>query len=169
MNRSRQIVIALFALLPVAVIGLLVNHASHYLSAVYHAGKASTLGRSGHLDEAVAEGRLAVQADPHFEMGHNNLGFFLFKQGKFAEAEVECRKAVSLAPRDAHAHDSLGQLLSHTGRANEAVQECREAVRILPTAVHVNSLAYALSKQGRWDEARWNWKMCIRDRARNVT
>ena len=162
MNRSRQIMTTLVFLLPFVVIGLFINHVSHTLFATYHAVKASTFAHSGHLDKAVAEGRLAVQADPQFEPGHNDLGFHLFKQGKFAEAEVECRKAVSLAPNDAYAHDSLGQLLSHTGHANEAVQQCREAVQILPSPVHINSLAYALSKQGHWDGARQNWQQVTR-------
>ncbi|MGI4792266.1 MAG: tetratricopeptide repeat protein [Janthinobacterium lividum] len=158
MNRTRSVAIVVFCLLPVLGIGLLINHVSHYISAIYHTSKAPALARSGRLDEAVTESRLAVEADPQFEPGHNNLGFYLFKQGKFAEAEIECRKAVSLDPSDSHAHDSLGQLLSHTGRAEEAVQQCREAMRIRPNAVHLNSLAYALSQEGQWEEARQDWQ-----------
>lgn len=149
MNRSTQAAVAVLVLLALTGGGLLVVTASRYFSAAYHAGRAPALARSGHLDQAVAESRLATTLAPSLPMAHNNLGFYLFKQGKFTEAEVECRKAVSLDPSDSHAHDSLGELLSHTGRADEAVQQCREAVRLRSSAVHLNSLAMGLCRSSR--------------------
>lgn len=32
------------------------------------------------------------------------------------------------------------------------------AVRLRPSAVHLNSLAYALSQDGHWTEARRDWR-----------
>lgn len=158
MARPLQIVLVVLGLCVVGGGWLLVATASRYVSAAYHAGKAPALARAGHLDEAIAESRVAVKAAPRYAPGHNNLGYYLFKRGKFAEAEVECREAVRLDPGDSHAHDSLGQVLSHTGHAEEAVQECREAVRLGPSAVHINGLAYALSKEGQEEEARQDWQ-----------
>lgn len=158
MTRPFRIVLAVLGFCVVGGGWLLVATASRYASAAYHAGKAPALARAGRLDEAIAESRLAVKAAPKYAPGHNNLGFYLFKQRKFAEAEAECREAVRLDPKDSHAHDSLGQVLSHTGRADEAVRECREAVRLGPSAVHINGLAYALSKEGQEDEARRDWQ-----------
>lgn len=158
MNRSWQITGALFGLLLLVGAILAVSKVARLTNAVYHAGRAPALARAGHLDEAIAESRLAVKSAPTFEPGHNNLGFYLFKKGQYKEAEYECRLAVRLAPTDAHAHDSLGQVLSHTGRAQEAISECREAVQLLPSGVHINSLAYALWEAGQKDEARMDWQ-----------
>ena len=158
MNRTWQITGALFGLLLLVGTFLAVSKIVRLTNAAYHAGRAPALARAGHLDEAIAESRLAVSSAPEFEPGHNNLGFYLFKKGQYKEAEAECRLAVRLAPADAHAHDSLGQVLSHTGHADEAVQQCREAVRLLPSGVHVKSLAYALWEAGQKDEARTDWQ-----------
>ena len=158
MNRSWQITGALFGIVLLVGAILAVSKIARLTNAAYHAGRAPVLARAGHLDEAIAESRLAVKSAPEFEPGHNNLGFYLFKKGQYKEAEAECRLAVRLAPRDAHAHDSLGQVLSHMERPQEAVAECREAVRLLPSGVHVNSLAYALWEAGQKDEARSYWQ-----------
>ncbi len=158
MNRWWQITGALFGLFLLGGAFLAVSKIARLTNAAYHAGRAPALARAGHLDEAIAESRLAVKSAPEFEPGHNNLGFYLFKKGQYQEAEAECRLAVRLSPRDAHARDSLGQVLSHTGRAQEAVAECREAVRLLPSGVHFNSLAYALWEAGQKDEARTDWQ-----------
>jgi tetratricopeptide (TPR) repeat protein len=57
----------------------------------------------GHLDEAIAEYRRAIQLDPKVGLGHESLAEALLRGGRFAEARTAVRCALDMLPaKDSH-------------------------------------------------------------------
>jgi tetratricopeptide (TPR) repeat protein len=75
--------------------------------------------------------------------------------GRFAEAEKELRKLMSDDPLNAEAMNSLSYMLAdHNLRLPEAVDLAQRAVKIEPgNPAYLDTLAWALFKQGKADEA----------------
>jgi superkiller protein 3 len=78
---------------------------SHYRQALpgrptaeTHNGLGYTLARQGRMDEAIAEFRKAVDAEPTFTPAFNNLAEALVKQGKLVEAEDAYRRSLAARP-----------------------------------------------------------------------
>jgi len=83
----------------------------------------------GHLDEAVACCRRALDLKPDFAEAYINLGNALKDQRKLDEAVACCRHALDLKPDSAEAHGSLGSILEEAGDLRDAEQSFRAALR----------------------------------------
>ncbi len=119
-------------------------------SAAYHA-LGLKLQEWGHLDEALAAYRNAVDADPNLSKPHFMLGLALVEQSgerKLEEAIVHFRSAVRLEPDNLYAHFYLGMALEKSGRQAEALPAYREALRIDPRFQAARQRLSALERVG---------------------
>jgi len=113
--------------------------------------------RAGNLDQAVAEFKAVVDAQPEFAGGQYMLGQVLLKQGKKQDALAHSRKAYELEPSNVSYQFLLGQTYVANSRFEEAVQVLN---KINPSSlakgqqtVYQQAMAVALERIGRSDEA----------------
>ncbi|BAY20451.1 hypothetical protein NIES2100_01930 [Calothrix sp. NIES-2100] len=113
------------------------------------------LYNQGHLDEAIAAYREAIQFSPNQMEIYLSLGMALQDQGKLDEAITAYRKIIQIDPNNANAHYILGAALDIQGKLDEAIAAYRKAIQINPNIAN-NAHKYlgdALKAQGKLDEA----------------
>jgi Flp pilus assembly protein TadD len=104
------------------------------------------------FDEANSWHHKAMAAQPKNPDFHCNAGYSLYLQGTLIEAEKNLRKCLELAPDHARGHNNLGMILARTDRCEEALAEFHRAG--CNEADAQTNLAYALTLERRWAEAR---------------
>ena len=90
------------------------------------------LSKQGRLEEAVAELRLAIQADPAYATAHLNLAYAYDRLGRTDEAVASYQKVIALDPKSAAAFNNLGVLYTKKGKYDEAIQLLEEALKLDP-------------------------------------
>ena len=119
-------------------------------SALDHSNLGVLLDDQGRQEEAEAEYRAAIAADPQYAMAHSNLGVLLDDQGRQEEAQAEYRVAIAADPQYAKAHYNLGVLLDNQGRQEEAEAEYRAAIAVDPQDARAHSnLGVLLREAGK--------------------
>jgi tetratricopeptide (TPR) repeat protein len=109
---------------------------------------------AGHIPEALAAQRKAVELAPGWDEAAFNLGVALYRSGDRAAAIDEFRHVLELNPDFAGAQSYLGNLLEEEGRIAEAIAAQRKAATLQPQeAMHLFNLARLLVENGDWDEA----------------
>jgi tetratricopeptide (TPR) repeat protein len=88
--------------------------------------------RKALLEQGLAHGRNAVQADSRDPATHFALGATLLNAGFPPEAVVHLREAVRLNPSHAQAHANLAFASNFLDRPNEALREIELALRLSP-------------------------------------
>jgi len=110
--------------------------------------------RFGRYQDAAAEFRQAVAAQPDSVPARVNLAAALAEAGDRNGAQEQLREVLKLAPGNGTAHFNLATLMALAGETAGAVVHFQEAVRIDPKDAAARSgLAQALEKAGRTDEA----------------
>lgn len=110
--------------------------------------------RFGRYQDAAAEFRKAVEAQPDNVSARINLAAALAEAGDRKSAGEQLREVLKLAPGNGTAHFNLGTLMALEGEPAGAVVHLQEAVRIDPNDAPARiALAGALEKDGRTDEA----------------
>ena len=123
----------------------------------------SHLAQTGRIDEAVAQLRKSLEADPSFAPAHTNLGRILASRGKIDEAESHLRESVAADPSSVAAHNNLGCVLANRGQTDEALAHFRESLKIDPLCAEAYAgLGNALAKIGKTDEAAVNFQKALR-------
>jgi tetratricopeptide (TPR) repeat protein len=84
------------------------------------------LWQQGRVDEAIANLRAAIKADPKNAAPYDTLGTILIQQGKLEEAASTYRDLIRNRP-SAAAHQELAQVLTRLGRTDEARKEMEMA------------------------------------------
>lgn len=112
----------------------------------------------GRHQEALAEARLAQEADPALPLPSFIQGVILYDARRFAEAlPLLQRAAAGLQPRRLTLRDlhfTLGDSLAHLGRYAEAEVEFRQELALFPESSRTGAaLALLLAAQGRRTEA----------------
>jgi tetratricopeptide (TPR) repeat protein len=121
---------------------------------VAHNNLGNALLQHGRTEEAIAQYRKALKANPAYTDAHYNLGNALYQQGRAEEAISQYREALRIDPALAEAHSNLGNALLKQGQMEEAFAHIHEALRINPAdADGHNNLGIALFEQGRTGEA----------------
>ncbi len=106
------------------------------------------------LDDALAECRRALAADPDDAEAHTSLGRLLRHLGRLDEAVAANRRAIALAPDRAEAHNELGNVRLELGWLDGAVAAYRRAVGLRPDFAQAhNNLGWVLQELGKLDEA----------------
>jgi tetratricopeptide (TPR) repeat protein len=122
------------------------------------------------LDECGPLMLRALEIDPYFSAGHNNLGLYLLAVGRNDDAVREFVIARDLAPKAVLYRANLGAALDRAGRADDAVAELTQAIALNDdyVAVRVN-LANVLARRGRYAEALTHLERAIELDPRNLT
>ncbi|MEK7233992.1 MAG: tetratricopeptide repeat protein [Elusimicrobiota bacterium] len=111
---------------------------------------ASHLRRSGRIEEALVQERLAVAEDPRLAEQINNLGANALEKKSCAQAEKLLRAAVAAKPSLATAHYNLALALGCLGRRAEERAELERAARLdFSNADILNNLGVALTSSGK--------------------
>ena len=91
-----------------------------------HNGLGYVLAKEGRPDEAVAEFRKAIDADPKFAPAYSNLADALAQQRRFEEAAETYQRLLAVKP-SAAAYGALGDVLGQMGKTDEAAQQFAKA------------------------------------------
>lgn len=110
--------------------------------------------RAGRFEDAAAEFRAAIEADPEDLAARVNLGTAIGQAGDVAGAIEQFRWALKIDPDNLAAHFNLGVLLLRQGAAEEAIEHDRAAVAGQPGDGEAHlELGRAYRAAGRADEA----------------
>lgn len=110
--------------------------------------------KSGRVEDAITQYRLALEAKPGAPDAHTNLGNVLLAAGRRAEALPHLREAVRLAPDSSEAWNNLGGGLTEEGHVKEALECYRRAASIDPEDARLRlNLGSALVGSGDLDGA----------------
>jgi serine/threonine-protein kinase len=130
----------------------------------HHSCLGFNLAKAGHRDEALAEHAEALRLQPDGVHPHYALGRTLSLLGSPDEAIAQHREALRLEPDYWSAHYAIGRVLLDAKHDYQgAIAAFQEALRHQPDdAMSHASLAYALGRQGRRDEAIEEFRRSIR-------
>jgi tetratricopeptide (TPR) repeat protein len=118
--------------------------------------------KAGKLEEAVAEFKKALEADPIHAGAYNNLGVAYERLGH-EEAQAQFEKAIQLMPDFTHAHFNLARILMKKARVTAAMAELQQTIRVDPNHVGaLNMLGMALGRQQKFTEAQSHLERAVR-------
>ena len=104
----------------------------------------------GHLDEAIAQYRKALEAKPNDPEAHYRIGAVLASRHRVDEAMAHFRKALDIKPDYPEVHYHLGLVLADRGRLAEAITEYRKALELKPDYEEARqNLNKAIETEGR--------------------
>jgi len=106
------------------------------------------------FQDAIANYRMVVEADPYHALALNNLAN-AYHQVKDGRALSTAEAAYKLQPDNAAILDTYGLLLTQSGKAQQGVEILRKALARSPKAVEIRvNYAIALARSGNDDAAR---------------
>jgi len=82
------------------------------------------------LDEAIAEGKRALNLDPKEADAYNNLGNAYLKKGELDKSISEYKKALAIKPGLAGAHSNLGIAYYYKEDYKSAILHLDKAVKL---------------------------------------
>ena len=107
----------------------------------------NTLAALGRFDDAIVEGKRAVELDPLSLVINTDLGSDYYYARRYDEAIAQLRKTLEMDPGFYIAHLVLGQVLDAKGARDAAIVECQKARALNddPSVLGVLARAYGLS------------------------
>ena len=111
------------------------------------------LANVGRFDEAVAEGKRAVELDPLSLIINADLGSTLMWGRRFDEAIAQQRRTLALDGNFYYAHWNLGEALYYKGDVAGAIAEYEKARSLEEDPETLGLLGQAYAKTGRKEEA----------------
>jgi len=107
----------------------------------------NTLSALGRFDEAIAEGKRAVELDPLSSVINSDLGAVYLYARRYDEAIAQFRKLLEMDPNYYFGHYLLGQALEMKGSRDAAIAEYQKARALNddPSVLGVLGRAYGLS------------------------
>ena len=114
----------------------------------------NNLGKLDRPEEAMAHYSRALELNPRFAEGHNNLAATLMPAGRVNEALQHWASAIEIEPRYPDARYNFGSALLQLGRLEEAISQLQTATQLnRRNADAFYNLATALQQAGRREEA----------------
>ena len=103
----------------------------------------------GRFEDAIAEGRRAVELDPLSPIINTDLGATLYLARRFDEANAQLRKTLEIDPTFVNAHYYLGLILRQKGDLPGAIAQLEKAKQLSGDEPFVSTLtAAAKAKAG---------------------
>jgi tetratricopeptide (TPR) repeat protein len=112
------------------------------------------LNALGRFDQAIAEGKRALELDPASPIISASLGAIYKNARRYDEAIAQLRDTVEMHPEFYWAHRFLGVALELKGATAEAIAEYQRAFELNDDPVVLALLAHAEASIGKQDEAR---------------
>src|SRR5260370_22066655 len=113
----------------------------------------NTLSALGRFDEAIAEGKRAVELDPLSLVINADLGMNYYYARRYDEAITQLRKTLEMDPGYYYAHVNLGQVLAAKRAFGEAISEYQKARALHDDPVVLALLGHAYASSGNNTEA----------------
>lgn len=118
----------------------------------------------GKLQEAIAEYKSALLANPALSEAHSNLGLIYNQQHNYAQALAEFRKALAINPKDAITYNGIGAALRAEKDLLGAIKNWQTAVSLdgkLATAHYNLGTAYEIQKE--YDKALSSYTSAVKN------
>ena len=115
---------------------------------------ANVLSALGRFDQAIAEGKRALELDPVSPVISLSLGAIYKNARRYDEAVAQLRDTVEMHPDFYWAHRFLGVTLELRGATGQAIAEYRKAFELSNDPVDLALLAHAEVSVGKQNEAR---------------
>jgi TolB-like protein/Tfp pilus assembly protein PilF len=106
-----------------------------------------TLAALGRFEEAIAEGRHAVELDPLSPIINTDLGVTFLYARRYDEAAAQLRKTLEIDPTFFYAHFNLGIALQAKGDLSGAIAECEKATELSSNNLLVLTVCAAAKAQ----------------------
>jgi tetratricopeptide (TPR) repeat protein len=113
----------------------------------------NTLSALGRFDEAIAEGKRAVELDPLSLVINADLGMNYYYARRYDETVAQLRKTIEMDPNYYYAHVNLGQTLAGKRAFDEAIVEYQKARALNDDPFVLGLLGYAYASLGNRTEA----------------
>ena len=113
----------------------------------------NTLSALGRFDEAIAEGKRAVELDPLSLVINADLGMNYYYARRYDEAISQLRKTLEMDPGYYYAHVDLGQVLAAKRAFGEAISEYQKARALNDDPFVLGLLGHAYASSGNKTEA----------------
>ena len=113
----------------------------------------NTLSALGRFDEAIAEGKRAVELDPLSLVINADLGMNYYYARRFDEAISQLRKTLEMDPGYYYGHVNLGQVLAAKRAFGEAISEYQKARALNDDPFILGLLGHAYASSGNKTEA----------------
>ena len=113
----------------------------------------NTLSALGRFDEAIAEGKRAVELDPLSLVINADLGMNYYYARRYDEAITQLRKTLEMDPGYYYAHVNLGQVLAAKRAFGEAISEYQKARALNDDPFVLGLLGHAYASSGNKTEA----------------
>ncbi len=113
----------------------------------------NTLSALGRFDEAIAEGKRAVELDPLSLVINADLGMNYYYARRYDEAITQLRKTLEMDPGYYYAHVNLGQVLAAKRAFGEAISEYQKARALNDDPFVLGLLGHAYASLGNKTEA----------------
>jgi TolB-like protein/tetratricopeptide (TPR) repeat protein len=113
----------------------------------------NTLSALGRFDEAIAEGKRAVELDPLSLVINADLGMNYYYARRYDEAISQLRKTLEMDPGYYYGHVNLGQVLAAKRAFGEAISEYQKARALDDDPFVLGLLGHAFASSGNKTEA----------------
>ncbi len=120
----------------------------------HHWFGSGVLNALGRFDQAIAEGKRALELDPASPIISASLGAIYKNARRYDEAIAQLRDTVEMHPEFYWAHRFLGVALELKGATAEAIAEYQRAFELNDDPVVLALLAHAEARIGKQNEAR---------------
>ena len=120
----------------------------------HHWFGSGVLNALGRFDQAIAEGKRALELDPASPIISASLGPIYKNARRYDEAIAQLRDTVEMHPEFYWAHRFLGVALELKGATTEAIAEYQRAFELNDDPVVLALLAHAEARIGKQNEAR---------------
>jgi len=112
-----------------------------------------TLSALGRFDEAIAEGKRAVELDPLSLIINADLGMSYYFARRYGEAIAQQRKTLEMDPGFYFAHFTLGEAFAAKRDFDEAISEYQKARALNDDPLVLGLLGHAYASSGHKTEA----------------
>jgi TolB-like protein/Tfp pilus assembly protein PilF len=111
------------------------------------------LAALGRFDEAIAEGKRAIELDPLSPIINTDLGYTMINARRYGEAIAQLRTTLGIDPTFYYAHDTLGRALELKGDLAAAIAEYTKAQQLTDNNLGSRVLLAAAKAQSGDKEA----------------